>query len=66
MRRGALWIPGLSVRAATEPGDDVLSRARARAKELVASHQVEPLPADVERLLADVVARARRELLSGA
>lgn len=66
MRRGALWIPGLSVRAATEPGDDVLRRARARAQELLASHEVNALPEDVERHLADIVARARRELLSGA
>ena len=64
MRRGALWIPGISVRAATEPGDDVVSRARARAKELLASHKIEPLPEDVERHLQEIVDRARRELVA--
>jgi trimethylamine--corrinoid protein Co-methyltransferase len=65
MRRGALWIPGISVRAATEPGDDVVSRARDRARDLLASHEVEPLPDDVERQLDEILERARRELVAG-
>jgi trimethylamine--corrinoid protein Co-methyltransferase len=64
MRRGALWIPDLSVRAATEPGDDVVRRARARARELLARHQAEPLPDHVEQHLEEVLEQARRELLA--
>jgi trimethylamine--corrinoid protein Co-methyltransferase len=65
MRKGALWIPGISVRA--ESGDaagleGVVVRARARAKEILSSHQVDPLPADASRHLDEILARARREL----
>jgi trimethylamine--corrinoid protein Co-methyltransferase len=66
MRQGALWIPELGVGgddAAGEAGSDVVTRARARAKELLRSHQVEPLPDDVTRQLDEIMARARRELV---
>jgi trimethylamine--corrinoid protein Co-methyltransferase len=64
MRHGALWIPELSERG--EAGDGsmgVLARARARAKELLATHEVEPLSDEVSRHLDEIVARARRELV---
>jgi trimethylamine:corrinoid methyltransferase-like protein len=45
--------------------DTVVNRARARAREILASHQVEPLPEDVDRHLEDILERARRELAGG-
>ena len=65
-RQGALWIPELGVGggdAADAFGNDVVDRARARAKEILRSHQVEPLPDDVSRHLDEIVTRARRELV---
>jgi trimethylamine--corrinoid protein Co-methyltransferase len=64
MRRGALWLPALSVRQPTSE-ETVVLRARARAREILASHQVEPLPEDVDRHLEDILERARRELVGG-
>jgi trimethylamine--corrinoid protein Co-methyltransferase len=66
MRQGALWIPELGVGGESAPdaaGSDVVTRARARAKEILRSHQVEPLPEDVSRHLDEIVTRARRELV---
>ncbi len=63
MRERALWIPGLSVRGAIPEGEDVVNRARARAREILGSHEVEPLPDDVHRHLDEILDRARRELL---
>jgi trimethylamine--corrinoid protein Co-methyltransferase len=68
MRRGALWIPGLSVRGEGKVGgttDGVVARARMRAKEILATHEVEPLPNDASRHLDEIVARARRESFRG-
>jgi trimethylamine:corrinoid methyltransferase-like protein len=62
MRRGALWMPKLSARGGGEP---VVARARARARQILNSHQVEPLPADAGRRLDEIMARARRELAKG-
>jgi trimethylamine---corrinoid protein Co-methyltransferase len=64
MRRGALWIPGLSVRDPAS-GDDVVSRARARARQLLAGHEATPLPEDVDRHLDEILDRARHELVRG-
>jgi trimethylamine--corrinoid protein Co-methyltransferase len=63
MRKGALWLPGLGRRGEGE-GEHagVVDRARMRAKEILASHQVEPLPEDASRHLDEILARARREL----
>ena len=66
MRQGALWIPKLGVGgegAADKAGSDIVTRARARAKEILRSHQVEPLPEDVSRHLDEIMTRARRELV---
>ena len=63
MRKGALWIPGISARGADAPA--VVDRAQARARDILAQYQVEPLPDDVVREIGEIVARARRELGSG-
>jgi trimethylamine--corrinoid protein Co-methyltransferase len=65
VRKGALWLPTVSVRGgdAGDPAANVVARARARAQELLATHQVEPLPDDASRHLDEIVARARRELM---
>ena len=63
VRRGALWLPGISARGAdASTGADMLARARAKAKEILRTHQGEPLPDDVSRHLDEIMARARREL----
>jgi len=66
MRKGALWMPGVSDRMGTS-GDDtrtgVVARARARAKEILRTHEVEPLSDDVSRQLDEIMERARRELV---
>jgi trimethylamine--corrinoid protein Co-methyltransferase len=63
MRKGALWIPTIGrSTGAEEPGGGVVAAARARAKELLSSHQVEPLPDEVSRHLDEILARAQREL----
>ena len=64
MREGALWIPEISVwptGGEAEPVD-VLTRARARAADILKNHHAEPLPDDVSRQLDDIMERARREL----
>jgi trimethylamine--corrinoid protein Co-methyltransferase len=65
IRRGALWMPGVSTRGETDdgPAAGVVDRARARAREILSSHQVEPLPDDASRHLEEVRTRARRELI---
>jgi trimethylamine--corrinoid protein Co-methyltransferase len=65
MRAGALWMPGISTRGATDagtPSEGVVARARTRATELVRSHEPPPLPDDTRRHLDEILARARREL----
>jgi trimethylamine--corrinoid protein Co-methyltransferase len=64
MRRGALWIPGLSVR---DPGaaENVVARARARARKILADHRAEPLPEAVDQHLEEILERAGRELVAG-
>jgi trimethylamine--corrinoid protein Co-methyltransferase len=65
MRRGALWLPGISEResGSTGGGDGVVARARARAREILETHQVEPLPEDVGRHLSEIMVWARRDLV---
>jgi trimethylamine--corrinoid protein Co-methyltransferase len=66
MRKGALWIPGISARGGTEAdnaGGGVVARARARAKEILSTHEVEPLPDHVSQHLDAIMERARRELV---
>jgi trimethylamine--corrinoid protein Co-methyltransferase len=65
VRKGAIWIPTVSERttSTSDGGVGVVERARARARELLQTHEVEPLPEDVIRCLDDIMARARRELI---
>lgn len=66
MRKGATWIPTVSSRNGSSSGDSevgVVARARARAKEILHSHQVEPVPDDVGWQLDEIMERARRELV---
>jgi trimethylamine--corrinoid protein Co-methyltransferase len=66
MRQGALWIPELGAGgegAAEEAGSSVVDKARARAKEILRTHQVEPLPDEVNRHLDEIMTRARRDLV---
>jgi trimethylamine--corrinoid protein Co-methyltransferase len=66
MRQGALWIPEISERGESGPdGGGVVARARARAKEILATHEVEPLSDEANRHLDEIVERARRELVPG-
>jgi trimethylamine--corrinoid protein Co-methyltransferase len=64
MRGGAVWMPRLSThgqKAAGGAGDGVVASARARAREILRTHQVEPLSDDVGRHLDEIMDRARRE-----
>lgn len=65
MRQGALWIPGISTRGESDVDGGVVARARSRAKQILATHETEPLPDGTSRLLDDIMARARRELKEG-
>jgi trimethylamine--corrinoid protein Co-methyltransferase len=66
MRKGALWVPGVSERGSGPAGEEkigVVARARARAKEILGTHSVQPLPEDTSRHLDEIMERARRELV---
>ena len=63
--RSALWLPELLERLGWEgPGTEerVLSRARAKARELVAAYEKPQLDDDTLARLRQVVARARKAL----
>jgi trimethylamine--corrinoid protein Co-methyltransferase len=66
MRQGALWMGAISERgpAADDGALGMWARARERVAELLESHPVEPLPADVERHLDEIMTQARRELVA--
>jgi trimethylamine--corrinoid protein Co-methyltransferase len=61
MRRGAVWMPTVSDRTGAASG---VERARAKAREILQTHQVEPLPEDVLRHLDEIMERARRQLVN--
>lgn len=66
MRKGAIWVPAISEReigTSDDPESGVLARATRRAREIMATHIVEPLPDDVSRQLDDIMEDARRELI---
>jgi len=66
MRKGAIWIPAVSERTGSSVDDTetgVVARARARAKEILQTHEVEPLSDDVSRQLDEIMERARSELV---
>ena len=62
MRQGALWIPKISTRGSRPDGAGVVARARERARNILRTHEVEPLTPDAGARLEEVLARARREL----
>jgi len=66
VRKGAIWLPPVGERttgSTDDAGVGVVARARARAREILEAHRMEPLPDDVSRRLAEIVGRARRELV---
>lgn len=65
MRQGALWLAGISERegGSAGGGEGVMARARARAIQILETHQVEPLPEDVDKQLTEIMERAQRELV---
>ena len=68
-RRGFLTVLAATVAIASllgatdEAGSSVVNKARARAKEILRTHQVEPLPDDVNRHLDEIMTLARRNLV---
>jgi len=66
MRKGVIFTPAISERTPNSGEDEqagIVARARRRAAEILASHEVEPLPEDVSRQLDEIMAEARRELV---
>jgi trimethylamine---corrinoid protein Co-methyltransferase len=68
MRAGEVWTPVLSERANFVEWEQAgrpttRDRARERARSLMATHSVEPLPEDVDRHIDEAIAEARRELV---
>jgi trimethylamine---corrinoid protein Co-methyltransferase len=65
VRAGALWRPGVSERG-TVPGEGagVVERARARAREILLTHEVPPLPDSVNCEILDILDRAQQELVA--
>jgi trimethylamine--corrinoid protein Co-methyltransferase len=65
IRKGAVWLPVVGDRASSPDsvGEGVIARARVRAREILGTHQVEPLPEDVTAHLDEIMEKARRELV---
>jgi trimethylamine--corrinoid protein Co-methyltransferase len=65
IRQGAIWLPVVSDRASSPDsvGEGVIARARTRAREILRTHQPDPLPDDVTQHLDEIMDRARRELV---
>jgi trimethylamine--corrinoid protein Co-methyltransferase len=65
IRKGAIWLPAVGDRASSPDtvGEGVIARARARAREILSTHQMDPLPDDVTQHLDEIMDRARRELV---
>ncbi|MGC8827303.1 MAG: trimethylamine methyltransferase family protein [Anaerolineae bacterium] len=66
IRAGAIWLPTVSERpsgAADERHVGVVERARARARELLSTHHVEPLPESTLRQMDEIMQEAKRRLL---
>jgi trimethylamine--corrinoid protein Co-methyltransferase len=67
LRSGGVWIPDISDRAMgteDDPHVSVADRARERALEILKTHEVAPLPDEVNRHLSEIMERARRELVT--
>lgn len=65
IRQGAIWLPVVGDRASSPDsvGEGVIARARTRAREILRTHQPDPLPASVTQHLDEIMDRARRELV---
>jgi len=59
MRRGAVWMPTVGDRTGAASG---VTRAAAKARDILKTYTVEPLPEDVVRHLDEILERAGREL----
>jgi trimethylamine---corrinoid protein Co-methyltransferase len=67
MRKGALWRPVISFRGSGKDSEEtelIIDRARARAEQILQTHQPEPLPEDTLKELDDILARASRNLVT--
>jgi trimethylamine--corrinoid protein Co-methyltransferase len=66
MRLGAVWMSELVNRGQAQNGEsseDILTLARAQAREILNTHKPEPLPEAVQAELDDVLDRASRKLI---
>ena len=65
IRQGAIWLPVVGDRASSPDsvGEGVIARARTRAREILRTHEPDPLPGDVTQHLDEIMDRARHELL---
>jgi len=63
IRQGRTWLPGLSRRSSEGSDVGLAGRARARARQILSTHEVEPLPEDAEQQLSAILAQAYRELV---
>ena len=68
MRSGEVWMPRLSDRSnfsdwSAAGGPTMQTRARARVEEILATHEVEPLSAETDAEIDEILERLRRELV---
>ena len=65
IRNGAIWLPVVGDRASSpdDVGKGVIARSRARAREILRTHEPDPLPDDVTHHLDEIMDRAQRELV---
>jgi trimethylamine--corrinoid protein Co-methyltransferase len=66
MRLGALWMSKIVNRGQAQNGEsreDILTLARAQAREILNTHKPEPLPEAVQAELDDILKRASRKLI---
>ena len=65
MKDGEIWMGSLSPNGFAGEADlgDIVARARARADEILSTHQVDPLPDETIRQLDEIREEARRGLL---
>ena len=66
LRAGELWVPSISERCTFEQwsvkGEKIEEKARARAKQILATYQVEPLSPEVDEEIDRILERAKKEL----
>ncbi|MGQ9666974.1 MAG: hypothetical protein ACUVWB_06620, partial [Anaerolineae bacterium] len=66
IRAGAIWLPAISERpsgAADERHVGVVEKARARAREILQTHQVEPLSDSISWQMDEIMREAKNRLL---